>query len=173
MAPRIHATAEVSPQARVGEGTVIWDNARVREGARVGHDCIIGQDVYIDVDVIVGDRVKIQNRASLYRGVTVEDGVFIGPHAILTNDRYPRAITSDGALKTAEDWTVSPITVGYGAAIGAGAIVVAGVLIGRWAVVAAGAVVTRDVPDFGLVMGVPARLRAYVSEEGTVIRRVE
>lgn len=139
----------------------------------MGSDCVVGQDVYIDVDVIVGDRVKIQNRASLYRGVTVEDGVFIGPHAILTNDRHPRAITPDGALKTQADWTVAPITICYGAAIGAGAIIVAGVRVGRWALVAAGAVVAADVPDHGLVMGVPARLRGYVSEDGTIVHQAD
>ena len=173
MAVRIHATAQVSPDARVGDGTVIWDRTRVREGAQVGCDCIIGQDVYIDVGVTIGSRVKIQNRASLYRGVTIDDGVFIGPHAILTNDRHPRAITPDGALKAAEDWMVSPITIGYGASIGAGAIVVAGVRVGRWALVAAGAVVAEDVPDHALVMGVPARVRGHVSEDGEVVDRLE
>lgn len=169
----IHATAEVSPQARIGEGTVIWNRARVREGAQVGGDCVIGQDVYIDVDVIVGSRVKIQNQASIYRGVTIEDGVFVGPHAILTNDRYPRAITPDGALKTEVDWDVSPITIAYGASIGAGAIIVAGVRVGRWALVAAGAVVTADVPDNALVMGVPARIRGHVTEAGKVVERFD
>lgn len=173
MATRIHPSAQVSPHAQVGDGTTVWDNSRIREGARVGRDCNVGQDVYIDVDVVVGDRVKIQNRASLYRGVTVEDGVFIGPHAILTNDRHPRAITPDGALKTQDDWTVGPITICYGASIGAGAVIVAGVRVGRWALVAAGSVVAADVPDHGLAMGVPARLRGYVSESGEVVRRVE
>lgn len=173
MARRIHATAEVSPEAQIGDGTVIWNRTRVREGARVGSECVIGQDVYIDVDVVVGSRVKIQNQASLYRGVTVEDGVFIGPHVILTNDRYPRAITPDGDLKTAEDWDVSPITIEFGASIGAGAIIVAGVRVGRWALVAAGAVVTSDVPDNALVMGVPARIRGHVSATGQVVERFD
>lgn len=172
MATRIHESAEVSPQATVGDGTAVWNRSRIREGAVVGEGCVIGQDVYIDVDVRVGSRVKIQNQASLYRGVTVEDGVFIGPHVILTNDQYPRAINPDGTLKSADDWKVSPITIGYGASIGAGAIVVAGVRIGRWALVAAGAVVTKDVPDNALVVGVPARITGYVNEAGEVVSRV-
>ena len=156
----------------IGDGTSIWHRSRIREGAVVGSECVIGQDVYIDVDVRVGSRVKIQNQASLYRGVTVEDGVFIGPHVILTNDQYPRAINPDGTLKTTDDWQVSPIHIQHGAAIGAGAIVVAGVSIGRWALVAAGAVVTKDVPDNALVIGVPARVTGYVNEAGEVVRRV-
>jgi acetyltransferase-like isoleucine patch superfamily enzyme len=107
--------------------------------------------------VTIGDRVKIQNAALVYHGVTVEDGVFIGPNAILTNDRFPRAITRAGELARADDWTVSPILLRRGCSIGAGAVVVAGTVVGRFATVGAGAVVTRDVPDHALVAGNPAR----------------
>lgn len=168
--PRIHATADVSSAATVGDDTVVWHRTQIREHATVGEGCVLGQDVYVDIEVRIGNRVKIQNRASLYRGVTVEDGVFIGPHAIITNDRHPRAIRPDGALKTGDDWTVSPIVIAYGASIGAGAIIVAGVRIGRWALIAAGATVTEDVPDYGLVMGVPAKLRGFVTETGEIDR---
>ncbi len=110
----------------------------------------------------LGDRVKVQNLALVYHGVTVEDGVFIGPNAILTNDRYPRAITASGDLARADDWVVSPITLRRGSSIGAGAVVVAGVDVGRFATVGAGSVVTREVPDHALVAGSPARRIGWV-----------
>jgi acetyltransferase-like isoleucine patch superfamily enzyme len=106
--------------------------------------------------------VKIQNAALIYHGVTVEDGVFIGPNAILTNDRFPRSITAGGDLARDDDWVVSPIRLRTGASIGAGAVVVAGLDIGRFATVGAGAVVTRDVPDHALVAGNPARRLGWV-----------
>jgi len=162
----IHPTAEVSPRAEVGEGTRIWHQAQVREGARIGRDCIISKGVYIDFDVVIGDRVKIQNRASIYHGAVLEDGVFIGPHACLTNDKIPRAITPSGELKTDADWEVGRIVVKYGASVGAGAVVLPNVTIGRFAMVGAGAVVTRDVPDHGLVVGNPARLKGFVCDCG-------
>jgi acetyltransferase-like isoleucine patch superfamily enzyme len=166
----IHPTADVSPAAQIGSGTRIWHQTQVRERAVIGRNCIVGKDVYIDFDVVIGDNVKIQNGALIYHGVTLEDGVFIGPQACLTNDRVPRAITPDGRLKTTTDWEVGPIRVCYGASIGAGAIVLPDVTIGRFAMVAAGAVVTRSVPDYGLVVGVPARLVGYVCPCG---RRLE
>jgi UDP-2-acetamido-3-amino-2,3-dideoxy-glucuronate N-acetyltransferase len=160
----IHPTAEVSPDARIGPRTRIWNEAQVREGAVVGADCIVGKGAYVGPGVVVGDRVKVQNRASLYSGLTVEDGVFIGPHAVLTNDRYPRSVTPDGRLLTDADWEPERTLVREGASIGAGAIVRCGVTIGRWALVGAAALVTHDVPDHGLAMGVPARLVGYVCE---------
>ncbi len=158
----IHHTADVSPQARIGPDTRIWHEAQVREGAVVGAGCNIGKAVYIDRDVVVGDRVKIQNRASLYRGLTVEDGVYIGPHVSFANDRYPRAVNPDGTPKTDDDWEQIPTLVREGASIGAGAVVLPGVTVGRWAMAGAGAVVTRDVPDHALVLGNPARVVGYV-----------
>jgi len=165
-APRIHPTADVSPQAEVGPRTRIWHGAQVRERARIGADCILGKGVYVDFDVVIGDRVKVQNRASIYHGVTLEDGVFVGPHACLTNDKLPRAVTSDGQLKRDEDWEAGRILVREGASIGAAAVLLPDVTIGRWALVGAGAVVTRDVPDHGLVVGNPARLIGYVCRCG-------
>lgn len=159
---RIHPTAEVSDSAEIGPGTSIWNHCQVRENARIGSSCILGKDVYVDFGVHIGDNVKIQNGALVYHGVTIEAGVFVGPGAIFTNDKRPRAINPDGALKRDADWEVGLIYVCYGAAIGAGAIVLPEVTIGRFALVGAGAVVTRDVPDHALVAGNPARLAGYV-----------
>ncbi|HWP63987.1 MAG TPA: acyltransferase [Candidatus Binatia bacterium] len=159
---RVHPTADLEADVSVGPGTAIWHRAQIRRGARIGAECIVGRDAFVDEGVWIGDRVKIQNAALVYHGVTVEDGVFIGPNAILTNDRYPRAITSTGDLARAADWEVSPITLRTGASIGAGAIVVAGVDVGRFAMVGAGAVVTRSVPDHALVAGNPARRLGWV-----------
>lgn len=159
---RVHATADLEPDVSVGPRTSIWHRAAVRTGARIGADCIIGRDAFIDVGVTMGDRVKVQNAALVYHGVTVEDGVFIGPNAILTNDRYPRAITTTGELARADDWQVSPIRLRRGCSIGAGAVVVAGIDVGRFATVGAGAVVTRTVPDYALVVGNPARRLGWV-----------
>ncbi len=159
---KIHPTAEVSPEAQVGAGTSIWNQAQVRAGAVIGEHCVISKGVYIDSGVVIGNRVKIQNYVSVYQGVILEDGVFCGPHCVFTNDLQPRAINPDGSLKGAADWQVVPTRVREGAAIGANAVIVCGVTIGRWAMVGAGAVVTRDVPDYGLVVGNPARLRGFV-----------
>jgi len=169
----IHPTAEVSTEAQLGAGTRIWHHAQVREGVHMGSQCIVGKGTYIDFDVDIGNNVKIQNYALLYHGATIEDGVFIGPRVCLTNDKMPRAITPDGALKGADDWEVGPIVVRYGASLGAGSVVLPGVTIGRFAMVGAGAVVTRDVPDFGLVVGQPARLVGYVCRCGQRLTQSE
>jgi UDP-2-acetamido-3-amino-2,3-dideoxy-glucuronate N-acetyltransferase len=171
--PFIHATADVSPHATIGDGTKIWDHSKVREGATIGADCTIGQNVYIDFAVTVGSRVKIQNNASLYHGVTIEDGVFVGPHVCFCNDLIPRAITPDGALKGAADWQVRPSLVRYGASIGAGAMLLPGITVGRFAMIGAGSVVTHSVPDHALVYGNPARIQGYVCECGQKLVNVE
>jgi UDP-2-acetamido-3-amino-2,3-dideoxy-glucuronate N-acetyltransferase len=154
---RIHPTAEVSPDAVIGPGTSIWNQAQVREGARIGAGCVIGKNSYVDVDVVVGEHVKIQNNCSLYRGVTIEDGVFIGPHVCFTNDRFPRAVNLDGSLKAVDDWDVSPIRIRRGAALGAASVILPGITVGAWAMIGSGSVVTRDVEDYALVVGNPAR----------------
>jgi UDP-2-acetamido-3-amino-2,3-dideoxy-glucuronate N-acetyltransferase len=158
----IHPSADVSPEAIIGPGTRIWHQAQVRERATLGANCIVGKGAYVDFDVAIGDNVKIQNGVYVYHGATVQEGVFLGPGVILTNDKLPRAINPDGSLKSDADWEVSPTLIKRGASIGAGAVVLPGVSVGEFALVGSGAVVTRDVPDHGLVYGNPARLHGYV-----------
>ncbi|MBI3967123.1 MAG: N-acetyltransferase [Chloroflexi bacterium] len=159
---RVHATADVSPRAEVGAGCRIWHEAQVREGAILGENCILGKGVYVDFDVHVGQNCKIQNRCSVYHGATLEDGVFLGPHVVLTNDLLPRAITPDGELKSDADWELGRILLKRGAAVGAHSVILPNVTIGEFALVGAGSVVTRSVPPHGLVFGNPAKLHGYV-----------
>jgi acetyltransferase-like isoleucine patch superfamily enzyme len=167
---RVHPSADLEPDVSIGPGSSVWHRAQLRVGATIGADCVIGRDAFIDEGVSLGDRVKVQNGALVYHGVTVESGVFIGPGAILTNDRYPRAITATGQLARGDDWTISPIRLREGCSIGAGAIVVAGTEVGCFATVGAGAVVTRDVADHALVAGNPARRIGWVCACGKRLR---
>jgi acetyltransferase-like isoleucine patch superfamily enzyme len=162
MPVRIHPTADVSPNANIGEGTSIWHQAQVREAVSIGVNCIIGKGVYVDTGVSLGDNVKIQNYVSVYHGVTVEDGVFIGPHVCFTNDLKPRAINKDGSLKAADDWVLSKTLIRRGAALGANSTIRCGITIGAWAMIGSGSVVTKDIPDYGLAFGNPARLQGFV-----------
>lgn len=158
----IHETAQISPEAVIGAGTRIWHYVQVRERAHIGQNCIVGKGTYIDAEVTIGDNCKVQNACQVYHGATLEDGVFLGPGVILTNDKLPRAINPDGSLKSSTDWQVGRIHIGRGAAVGAGSVVLPDVCIGTFALVGAGSVVTRDVPDYGLVRGNPARLQGFV-----------
>src|SRR2546425_812987 len=121
----VHPTAEVEDGVQIGAGTRIWALAHVRRGARIGSDCVIGAGVTVDVGVVIGARCRVQNAALLYQGLTVRDGVFIGPGAVFTNDRFPRAVTPEGALKSAHDWEVTATVVENGASIGANATIIA------------------------------------------------
>jgi acetyltransferase-like isoleucine patch superfamily enzyme len=145
---QIHRTAVVEAGAVIGAGTKIWHFAHVRADAVIGKDCIIGKDCYIDADAWIGNRVHLQNGVSVYRGVTLDDDVFVGPHAVFTNDLTPR---SRGA------WVCVPTLIKKGASIGANATILCGVTIGAWAMVGAGAVVTHTVLPGRLVYGNPAR----------------
>lgn len=166
----IHETACVNKNCKIGENTKVWNNSQIREGAVIGKNCIIGKNVYIDSNVVIGDCVKIQNNCSLYHGLKIGDGVFIGPHVIFTNDKIPRAINADGSLKTDNDWTLGHTEVGYGASIGAGSVILPDIKIGKFAMIGSGSVVTKDVPDFTLVYGNPAKVSGLINEAGEIIK---
>lgn len=158
----IHYSADVSESAEIGRGCTIWNQVQVREQARLGTNVIVGKNVYIGCNVKIGNNVKIQNNTSIYQGVTLEDGVFVGPHVCFTNDRYPRATDMNGKLKTDMDWTIEKTLVRKGASIGAGTIVLPGLTIGRYSMIGAGSLITKDVPDYALVIGTPARQIGYI-----------
>lgn len=151
---QIHPTADVSPDALIGDGTKIWHQAQVREGASIGKNCIISKNVYIDEKVRIGNGVKIQNNVNVYHGVTIEDDVFLGPSMTFTNDMFPRAFRAD--------WEITETIVRKGASIGANATVRCGVTIGEYAMVGSGSVVTKDIPSHALVVGNPAHRIGYV-----------
>ena len=164
--PTVQATADVAESATLGPRTRVWHLAQVREGAQLGADCNVGRGAYIGPDVVLGDGCKLQNYALVYEPARLSDGVFIGPAAVLTNDVFPRAINPDGTPKGADDWEAVGVEIGRGASIGARAVCVAPGQIGAWALVAAGAVVTKTVPDYARMVGVPARRIGWVGRAG-------
>ena len=166
----ISSTADVAGSASIGAGSRVWDLAQVGEHAVVGRACTIGRGACVGPGVRIGDQVKIQNYALVYQPAVIEDGVFVGPAAVLTNDLNPRSVDADGQLKSAADWTPVAVHVKEGASLGARSVCVAPVVIGRWAMVGAGAVVTADVADFALVVGVPARRVGWVGRAGFPLR---
>jgi UDP-2-acetamido-3-amino-2,3-dideoxy-glucuronate N-acetyltransferase len=171
MTTTIAPSADVSDQAILGEGTKVWHLAQVRERANLGENCIVGRGAYVGTGVQIGANTKIQNYALVYEPAKLGKGVFIGPAVVLTNDTYPRSVSPDGSLKSAHDWTPVGVTIEDGASIGARAVCVAPLTVGRWATVAAGAVVTKDVPAFALMAGVPARRLGWVGKAGEPLRQ--
>lgn len=163
---RILPSADVDADVDLGAGSSVWHLAQVRSGARLGTSCIIGRGAYIGPGVQLGDNCKVQNYALVYEPARLGAGVFIGPAAVLTNDHFPRAVNPDGSLKSGSDWELVGVTIHDGASIGARAVCIAPVTIGKWAMVAAGATVTKDVPDFALVAGSPAKRIKWVGRAG-------
>jgi UDP-2-acetamido-3-amino-2,3-dideoxy-glucuronate N-acetyltransferase len=155
----VHSAAIVDQPCEIGAGTKIWHFSHVMKNARIGRNCILGQNVHIASGVVVGDNVKIQNNVSLYAGCEVESDVFLGPSCVLTNVSNPRSqiVRRDKYERT---------LLRRGATIGANATIVCGVTIGRFAFIGAGAVITNDVPDYALMVGVPARNAGWMSRHG-------
>lgn len=159
MAVRIHPSAIVDAGAQLGDGTAVWHFCHVSAGARIGARCSLGQNVFVGNDVVIGDNVKVQNNVSVYDAVTLEDDVFCGPSMVFTNVHNPRA-----AVPRKSEYRRTLIR--RGATLGANCTVVCGTTIGAYAFVGAGAVVSRDVPAYALVVGVPARRIGWMSRHG-------
>ncbi len=160
----VHESSYIDQPCEIGKGTKIWHFSHVMQNSKIGNNCNIGQNVVISPNVIIGNNVKIQNNVSVYTGVTCEDDVFLGPSCVFTNVINPRSFIE---RKNEYKKTV----VSKGASIGANATIVCGVNIGKYAFVGAGAVVTKDVPDYALVIGNPARVAGYVCECGNKLER--
>jgi UDP-2-acetamido-3-amino-2,3-dideoxy-glucuronate N-acetyltransferase len=155
----VHESSYVDLPCEIGNGTKIWHFSHVLAGARIGRSCVLGQNVHVASDVVIGDRVKIQNNVSVFTGTVLEDEVFLGPSCVLTNVTNPRSQVNRHAL-------YEKTLLRRGCTVGANATIVCGVTIGRYAFVAAGAVVARDVPDYALMVGVPARAAGWISRHG-------
>jgi UDP-2-acetamido-3-amino-2,3-dideoxy-glucuronate N-acetyltransferase len=158
----VHPSACIDEGAKIGEATKVWHFCHVSSEAVLGKRCILGQNVFVDYGVRVGDRCKIQNNVSIYKGVTLEDEVFCGPSCVFTNVVTPRA----GIERKSE---FAPTLVKRGATIGANATIVCGTTVGQYALIGAGAVVSRDVPDYALILGVPGRISGWVCSCGEVL----
>jgi acetyltransferase-like isoleucine patch superfamily enzyme len=169
--PFLHSTVQKDGLLTIGNNSRVWSNTQLGDGITIGQNTTIGRNVYIGPRVPIGNNCKIQNNALIYEPSKVADGVFIGPGAILTNDKFPRSINSDGTLKTVNDWVSVGVEVMYGASIGAGSICVAPVVIGEWSVVAAGSVVVKDVLPYSLVAGSPARRIGWVGVSGVPLTK--
>lgn len=167
---QIHPSSEVSELATLGNNVTVWQYAHIRESVVIGNDVNIGRGVYIGNGVNIGNNCKIQNYSLIYEPAKIGDGVFIGPGVILTNDLYPRAVNEDGTVKSANDWQPQIVNIKGGASIGAGSICIAPVEIGAWALVAAGSIVTKDVNDFSLVAGSPAKQIGWVGKAGAPLK---
>ncbi len=158
-----HPTAVIDPGAEIGDDTRVWHFAHICPGARIGARCSFGQNTMVADGVTIGDNVKVQNNVAIYTGTTIEDDVFLGPSCVLTNVTNPRSQVVRRSL-------YEKTFIRRGASIGANATIVCGITLGRYAFIAAGAVVAADVPDYGLVVGVPGRLKGHMSRHGHLLR---
>ena len=156
----VHESSYIDENVRIGKGTKIWHFCHIQEGAKIGENCSFGQNVNVSNNVIIGNECKVQNNVSIYEGVELEDGVFCGPSCVFTNDLSPRARYPKG--KAGYKRTL----IKEGASIGANATIVCGNVIGKYSMIAAGGVVTKDVPDYALVAGVPAKIIGKVDVMG-------
>ena len=159
----VHKSSYVDEGAEIGKGTKIWHFSHILRGAKIGEYCNLGQNVSIAGGTVIGNHVKVQNNVSVYEGTVIEDDVFLGPSCVLTNVTNPR---SQVLRKSLYEKTL----IRRGASIGANATVVCGITIGRYAFIAAGAVIAKDVPDYALVVGVPARQKGWMSRHGHVLK---
>lgn len=159
-----HESSYIDAGARIGKGTKVWHFSHVMRGAEIGEGCSLGQNVFVANNVRIGNSVKIQNNVSIYEGVTLEDFVFCGPSMVFTNVRTPR---SEFPRNTSSDYAMT--VVKRGVSIGANATIVCGVTLHECAFVAAGAVVTKDVPAYAMVAGVPAKIVGWMSAYGDVL----
>lgn len=157
----------------IHDSVQVWHFAHIRKDVSIGENTVIGNSVYIGPGVKVGKSCKIQNNAQIYDPAEISDFVFIGPGVVLTNDRNPRATSPDGTPKLSSSWKSVPVKIELGASIGAGSICVAPIIIGSWALVAAGSVVVKNVPNFALVAGVPAKQIGWVGKAGYKLEEVE
>jgi UDP-2-acetamido-3-amino-2,3-dideoxy-glucuronate N-acetyltransferase len=159
----VHESAYVDDGAEIGEGTKVWHFCHIMKGAKIGQRCIFGQNVNVDGGVVIGSNVKVQNNVSIYTGTIVEDDVFLGPSCVLTNVTNPRSQINRHSL-------YEKTMIRRGATIGANATVVCGITIGRYAFIAAGAVIAKDVPDYGFMIGAPARHTGWMSRHGHILK---
>ena len=159
----VHESSYIDNSVEIGEYTKIWHFCHIQSGAKIGKNCSLGQNVNISNNVIIGNDVKIQNNVSVYEGVEIEDGVFCGPSCVFTNDLTPRARYPKGH----ENYKHTLIK--EGASIGANATIICGNTVGRYAMIAAGAVVTKDIPDYALAVGVPAQVVGTVDKQGNIV----
>ena len=171
--PKVHESSDIAESAEISESASVWHYAQIREEASIGHNCVIGRGAYIGKGVTLGNGCKVQNYALVYEPAVLEEGVFIGPAAVLTNDEYPRAVNADISPKNANDWKPVGVHVKLGASVGANATLIAPVTIGKWALIGSGSVVTKDVPDFALVVGNPARRIRWVGKAGVPLESTD
>jgi UDP-2-acetamido-3-amino-2,3-dideoxy-glucuronate N-acetyltransferase len=162
----VHSTAMVDDPCDIGKGTKIWHYSHVMKGAKIGENCVFGQNVNIDGGVIIGKGVKVQNNVSIYTGLVIEDYVFLGPSCVLTNVTNPRSEINRHSL-------YETTIIRRGASIGANATIVCGIVLGRYCFIGSGTVVTKDVPDYAMMVGVPAKQLGWVSRHGLPMKEAD